>query len=208
MAQWALWMVNLSALSILVGAVGIFFVFRTLKETRKGNKINRRIGEAQVRAYLAIKSPRITPSAQTRSFQIQFGVQNFGNSPAKDFAYCVLVRLRAVDAAASFTPRENAIDYPLYPINDGRPLPTAMDDPIVVTGNVPGLEFTDDEMSALEAGGTLSVDVSIGIRFEDVFEKTVKDVEHFKIITPLKLGKPSALFHTADGNGSHSLLTD
>lgn len=81
MAKWAMAMFIVSAIGTTVGLVGIVFVFRTLKATRKGNKINREIGEAQTRAYLSPGAGtfRVTLNGAT----LNVTISNFGQSPAQ-----------------------------------------------------------------------------------------------------------------------------
>lgn len=60
MAQWAFWMVWVSGAGVLVGGIGIIYLAMTYNEARKATtaaentvKETRKIGEAQIRAYLA-----------------------------------------------------------------------------------------------------------------------------------------------------------
>ena len=79
MSRWALWMLIATALMAIVTAVGVYFVWQTLRDTR-------RIGEAQVRAYLTIENGTVTPQTGELDrvfWYIGFDIRNCGQSPAK-----------------------------------------------------------------------------------------------------------------------------
>jgi hypothetical protein len=83
MAKWAFAMVIVSALGTGIVLLGLLFISQTLLETRKGNKINRRIGEAQVRAYLSVSGGSYT-FVEGGNCTAGLVITNQGNSPAKD----------------------------------------------------------------------------------------------------------------------------
>jgi hypothetical protein len=54
MAWWAMWGFYLTLVSTVIGAIGLFFLWRSLKQTREAISIDREVGHAQVRAYLSV----------------------------------------------------------------------------------------------------------------------------------------------------------
>jgi len=74
MAVWALGMLFVSMFGLLATIVGVVYVALTLRETR-------RIGEAQVRAYLSVESASYV--AYPNLFEVTIVVKNSGNSPAR-----------------------------------------------------------------------------------------------------------------------------
>ncbi|MGV8834010.1 MAG: hypothetical protein ACOH2N_18735 [Devosia sp.] len=100
MAKWAFLLLIISTVGTLIGGFGLFWIRETLGATRKGNKINRRIGEAQVRAYLGVSDVEGLwegsdgPGRWAPSIYITASITNGGVTPAKHVAVSYkLVRL-------------------------------------------------------------------------------------------------------------------
>ena len=90
MALWAFWVVLMSGGTMLVTAVGIFYVRETLEATRLAVKSadeavaeTRRIGEAQVRAYLSYDID-VTSIRSDEPWEIVVVLENVGQSPARN----------------------------------------------------------------------------------------------------------------------------
>lgn len=77
-AQWT--MAALAIVAIGVSGWGILMIRETLRATRKANRINRRIGEAQVRAYLSPANAKFR--FVEKSCGLTFDLKNAGQSPA------------------------------------------------------------------------------------------------------------------------------
>lgn len=73
MALWAMWMFIATILTVVVAAIGILYVRRTLLETR-------RLGQAQVRAYVVAKGGTFNVTEKCIEYLINF--RNVGQSPA------------------------------------------------------------------------------------------------------------------------------
>ena len=89
MAYWALGVLIATGLSVVVTAVGVVYVKRTLdlnrellREAVEATAVHKEIGRALVRAYLTIASVHIV--LQERNPVVFFKVYNNGNSPAFD----------------------------------------------------------------------------------------------------------------------------
>lgn len=95
MALWALLMLVVTAAMAVITGVGVYYVWRTLIATQKMAFDTRRIGEAQVRAYIGVE---ITDSVVESGKPIAFGIKvtNHGASPATNIATysSVVVRSR------------------------------------------------------------------------------------------------------------------
>jgi len=93
-AQWA--MVFLAAGGTGVGIWTIVLLQRTIRETRKGNRINRSVGEAQVRAYIEVREAFLALEKRSILFPLMYPVVtikavNNGNSPALAFRWIATV---------------------------------------------------------------------------------------------------------------------
>lgn len=88
-ATAAEWQIVPTWLGAVLSFVGTCLILWTLLLTRQANQISREIGEAQVRAYLSIETPRLIGDVglPDGSSRIRGGcnVKNIGNSPAKEF---------------------------------------------------------------------------------------------------------------------------
>ena len=106
MALWALWMFIASCSTVLVTGVGIYYVRETLEASRSAVRAaddavaeTRRIGEAQVRAYLSIESVSIAVDPDAGNIKLSMDINNAGQSPARkaeiilEFVFAGLMRL-------------------------------------------------------------------------------------------------------------------
>ena len=80
MALWAAAMFWATLATVVVGAIGIYYVRNTLLEAR-------RIGQAETRAYLVLCSPEIFHATSTFAFRPI--IRNTGSSPARNVALVV-----------------------------------------------------------------------------------------------------------------------
>ena len=81
MALWAFWMLVATVVMAAITALGVIFVWQTLKATQKMASETTRIGEAQVRAYLHAKIIALECD-NFGSVEITIKVKNTGQSPA------------------------------------------------------------------------------------------------------------------------------
>ena len=145
-----------------------------LQETRK-------VGEAQIRAYLAIEAVTIAVRRDSNCFKVTFAARNLGNSPADNFNYCVLLHVRRVPLAGENLPaktysRENVPQFPNFPKNrDARIRSNGTDH---VEHSILDFKLIDEDLEYLTEG-SLWVSISIATRFKDVFGNDFSDVEHF-----------------------------
>ncbi|WP_421580086.1 hypothetical protein [Shinella sp. M31] len=86
MAFWAQAVFWLTSLGTLISAVGLAFVWQSLKQTRQAILTDREVGHAQVRAYVAIdaQTPVVRPDVVPEH---TFKIRNTGQSPAYSVAY-------------------------------------------------------------------------------------------------------------------------
>jgi hypothetical protein len=80
MALWAMWTFIVSAFSLGVTGLGIYFVWRTLGVSLSAIASDREVGEAQVRAYITPTEPRLGFDGDVPV--LEFKLVNSGNSPA------------------------------------------------------------------------------------------------------------------------------
>lgn len=182
--QWA--MAIFAAGGTGIGIWTIVLLQRTIKATRKGNKINRRIGEAQVRAYLSFSRAEIL--IQRKGVfskvvpRIDIVIANSGSSPAIGFRWGA--KFVYAYEGCSFVPRGG--------------LETADHNGQDIPANAPAsrqwLEFDSaslwqPDIDAWKAG-KLRVYVDIVTASVDVFGKPIKFNERFRADIP---ASPEAL---------------
>jgi hypothetical protein len=90
-AIWTSLMGSAAIVGMMLSVLGIFLVWTTFKATKKGNKITRKVGEAQTRAYLSATGGLYRVEPRMIFFQPKF--KNSGNSPAKRITTKIWVRL-------------------------------------------------------------------------------------------------------------------
>ena len=102
-SKWALGMLIVAAIETAITGLGVYLVYRTLREAQrsadearraadaaeKSINVTRNIGQAQVRAYLAIENIKATFSSGGTFVDILFSISNSGNSPARNVNYHV-----------------------------------------------------------------------------------------------------------------------
>jgi len=89
MAEATKWIVVLTGMSLILGALGAAAIFWTLYETRKLSKVTRDIGEAQIMAYVSISGVEVSlnkRSPSQRELFVNIGVVRTGQSPANSVA--------------------------------------------------------------------------------------------------------------------------
>ena len=175
---------------------GVYFIKHTLDEARKATKlaadaniVARQIGEAQVRAYLAIYNVRVTARSDVKRLTVAFSVQNLGNSPVKNFNYCLLFRViryphsvPPVGVLEKLYDRENSVEYPDFPINSNSNIMSQGR----VDINKSGFALTENEIDYIK-DGSLWLNISISTRFHDVFSNIITEVEHFGTVECLNM---------------------
>jgi len=77
MAEWARWMLISTVVMAFITALGVVFVWQTLKATQVMATDTREIGEAQVRSYIYANVAEIDVAQNT----LDVIFKNFGNSP-------------------------------------------------------------------------------------------------------------------------------
>lgn len=87
MSLWGFWTVIVGAVSLAIGFGGLVALFLSLRQTRQAITNDRRIGEAQTRAYIAVEPQTDLPPVDISPEGIpELGivVRNVGNSPARN----------------------------------------------------------------------------------------------------------------------------
>ncbi|MEQ8283395.1 MAG: hypothetical protein RIC04_15055 [Parvibaculum sp.] len=181
MAKWALMMFFASACGVGVTALGVIYVAQTLVATREAvAAANRtadeakRIGEAQVRAYMSISNLSIIFAADGDKIVpiVQMKIGNSGNSPARSFEMRMQLAYQTI-----FFDGTIAQEVILMPENWG---------PFISKAEQPfSFGFRDgplgrkyiEEMG--QRGWPLGVHVTIHTSFVDVFDIPFKDSQTF-----------------------------
>ncbi|MGK2740823.1 hypothetical protein ACSHT0_07990 [Tepidicaulis sp. LMO-SS28] len=150
------------------------FAARTLKEAEKATKAanltvdeTRRIGEAQVRAYLTIKEvsvsfERINIKENTLYMKITVSVKNSGASPARDFVFNASV-LKIMGG----NPEQFSEGREVAPRGFGEDI--APDEPLSTSIGIHRIPVTEAEISDLEIMD-MQLYARIDARFFDVFD--------------------------------------
>ncbi|MAN45224.1 MAG: hypothetical protein CMF04_03335 [Hyphomonas sp.] len=198
MAKWAFWMLFVSAVGVLVGAVGLIFLKGTLDAARDTNqsaldsiRVTREIGQAQVRAYLSFMEPAFHLSPKIR---ISFFAKNSGQSPAR--------HLRVTEASCGAllhqaTPHweDGAHDYDFsvnfgdVPASDGMQL--FVDAPYTQEQAERIRSLIGRHFVGLDFMGVIRWDDAFGVPFEEVFMAHVHIKQDGSIEVEFKTGHDS-----------------
>jgi hypothetical protein len=106
MVRWAKWMFVIGGAETVITLVGVILVLVTLIyskqaaiaardaviEAQKATKVARDVGEAQVRAYISVKSANIYFGGDTGIPFVQITAINTGQSPARNFIWAAKIR--------------------------------------------------------------------------------------------------------------------
>lgn len=167
LAQWIMAFLSLAA--VVVSGSALYWVNETLKATRQMAVDTRRIGEAQVRAYLTIEECYAIPSKDGEEifFNLRCSVRNCGQSPAR--------RLQASIFAEN---KKQSAGYVLPDIAAGGEC------------NFSG-RFSIDKHKLVLLGDSAEIAlllVSIEIQFEDVFQLNIgKTIETADFVGQFKI---------------------
>ena len=189
-AIWAALMFVVAGIETVVTGFGVFLVWHTLDASRAAGREakraadaaeqqiaeTRRIGEAEVRAYISIKTAVI---AFTHDFmpgeaypQIQISIQNTGQSPARKFIWRPTLRYYGGGQRRSRGVGNNWVGAPGIGIAAGDEVP----DNVMIADMLPN-RFA--EAIKLHPGSPLVVHLRIEFEFEDVFGTKVSDDAFF-----------------------------
>tara|TARA_R110001606_G_C15304711_1_gene642977 strand:+ start:423 stop:1241 length:819 start_codon:yes stop_codon:yes gene_type:complete len=106
MARWAYWMLWVSAVGVIVGAIGIFYLAATLRAARQANEGFRWSAERQLRAYITIHQASYVHSTTGRPPGCTIRIVNSGSTPANNSYAWYRIGIRPIE---TLEPREN--DY-------------------------------------------------------------------------------------------------
>lgn len=82
MAEWAMWMAIISAVSILITGIGIIYVARTLRTSQETVRLMGVTAERQLRAYVAVSTATIEGASLGVVPQATITLRNAGQTPA------------------------------------------------------------------------------------------------------------------------------
>lgn len=176
-ALWAFWMVLASFLSVLITAVGTIFLYKQIVLTReavedtgratdamrKANEISERIGEAQTRCYLGIKSASVSIGDDGNP-SVTIVVVNTGQSPARKFRWTHSACWRCGEPEVEWKSRPLS-EPPMEYIRD---IPVG-ESPLPNSVQLPGRNLTQAEEFQLAIANIIFVKVVIWMLWEDVF---------------------------------------
>lgn len=173
MAKWAFWMFLVGGGELLLTAIGVFLVWRTLLHTRDAAVAardavieTRSTGEAQTRAYLNIVKASVYFMQPRHHPVIEIQVLNYGLSPAYDFVWNPIVTYYAGDKLPLKKSYADCFDGDWEGVGG---LDIAKDitiqDDLVISGH-----YLDDYTSP-DLPVTISVEIQF--RFVDVFGRRI-----------------------------------
>lgn len=175
MSAWALGMLIATIWLTVITLLGVFFVWRTLKATQDMAKETTRIGEAQVRAYLAIKQIHLGFESGSKSPTVELAIENTGQSPAQD-----------IEIIFQFSFFQNFVDFNDHPDIRTRIVRWWFDDipgGQTITSNPSCL--SDIQMQTDVLGGGMErlggVHFDVAVYALDVFEKEITAFGHFVV---------------------------
>ncbi|MCK5644552.1 MAG: hypothetical protein KAJ19_27385, partial [Gammaproteobacteria bacterium] len=98
MAYWAMILTMISAAGIIISAIAVWAVFLSLSQTRTAISDTKKIGQAQVRAYLSFTLEK-SKGDMTIGFDnpegatVEFTIVNSGLSPARTVRYLAAINI-------------------------------------------------------------------------------------------------------------------
>jgi hypothetical protein len=181
-AKWGMWLVFVGGFEALITAAGVFLVWRTLRASwaaaaaaEKAVTETRRIGEAQVRAYLSIQTVRVQfrndwlPGEAFPSVEI--GASNSGQSPARYFLW------RPTIQYISGTERRQRGLGMVWAEAPGASIPTNETYPSRVL--IPDMGIVRFAATGISPSGDVLVRVRIEFSYTDVFDQTITGEAYF-----------------------------
>jgi hypothetical protein len=154
-ARWTMLMLAVGMLTTMIGVVGLWFIRETLHATRATVDETRRIGEAQVRAYLSIKSATISVDKSGLPW-VQMVVVNTGQSPARKFCWTHHVRIHASDSDLSWS----AVPVALGEYGNLIDIPIGETDPLTL--GILGTRLSAKELGIFRKSSTVFFKVKMG----------------------------------------------
>lgn len=208
MALWALWMLVATVAMSVITAIGVYFVWLTLKATQEMARDTATIGHAQTRAYVELKDVIVSPRRDSNCLEVKFEAHNIGPTPLSEFNYVFLIFMWG-NADSGATPpkgyqRENSPQYPNFPRNADAVI--ASNASYTVSHLVTDFRFTNEEIEILQTSG-LSIQVSIAWSFKDVFGVRIDEVQTYTLPSPIKLNQQSRMERFGISS-LHSFLSD
>lgn len=102
MAFWAAAMFWATIGTVVVAGIGLIYIRKTLLETR-------RIGQAETRAYLSIKSGKYDAAGGWLWLEVE--IENFGNSPARNVTVCPTFSANLPKESSGNIPQTERVTY-------------------------------------------------------------------------------------------------
>lgn len=178
-AEWAQWSAVIAGLMAAITVVGVVYIHQTLIATREMSADTRRIGEAQVRAYVAITkaSVKLSPpdpgmTGVNMKTSVTISVKNFGNSPARWFQWGAQTRFSP--------PQANRFTGPTIrnfsPSSWGKDIGPG--ETLTLTLGLGSATVPDEVLNVLESR-EIYIDIAIGYGFQDVFGEWIEDERVF-----------------------------
>jgi hypothetical protein len=178
MAKWAWWLLLTSIGTVLTAGVGIYYVRESLIDSR-------RIGQAQVRAYITIEKMKVVPRivGQKIDWRIVIHIYNCGQSPARE----ILVKMTSTSRTA-FDGEKTTITRGLR-AGRGKKLGTRR---VSAIGN---------HVSTVKGDERVTSSIQVEVSYRDVFwkkgERPTSQVYHY-----------GGLFSLTDGKKLNSYVID
>lgn len=164
MAYWAKWMFLATLGTIVIAGVGIYYVRKTLMESR-------RIGQAQVRAYIGIKSADIYFTSELAIPIVEITAVNTGQSPTTEFSWALELQYHADGEGVLRCPPEG-IDRPDIDIG-------ATEAPKLMPAITRKFALVEQIAKWKHEPEKVGVSVIIHFRWRDVFGETWEDQASF-----------------------------
>jgi len=189
MAFWALGMFLSTVLGVGVTLAGVYYVRHTLIATREAvAAANRtadeakRIGEAQVRAYVTVRDVQMSLKQGRRHPTVSFEVGNSGNSPALEVTPSASVKFIILGGNKEIGDFGGSAGVLLGTLAQGGERNYSIE--------VRTLALSDEDINLLKNNRTL-VEVRISLQYKDVFTAPIREQFNFRgrFRYPIPLGQ-------------------
>lgn len=163
----------------------------SLKVSEEAVAETRRIGEAQVRAYISIKSIGLRFDGQQADPVVTFLPTNSGQSPARNFIWNVGLQYESDGVVRSVTFNRKWLE------NTGIDIPSTADAPQAENAHIPGMSANLLINDTDSSRNTYLARIRIDLRYTDIFSRDWFDETYFAgvIVKNPHIGMDGKIIH-------------
>lgn len=188
MAYWAAALFLLTAISTMIGIVGLALLFVSLRQTRQAISIDREVGHAQVRAYLSVVPTDFSGPRAGAVPEARLNIVNKGQTPARKVRHLSMFEVLPHPLADS--------QGPLVAPHPTQFLPTLSihpdgDERVDVRGES---VLSEDDLKLIIEGKTKRLYLAGMVIYDDVFERRHTTMFCFSVVVKVQPREKGKLY--------------